>query len=266
MPKVCFCTPTFFSKPKEYFSKSLEASIPLVREAGWEEGCAVEMGNGYISYARALLLSRALEWGADYIFYLDHDLSWEPAALLKVLQAPGDVVAGTYRFKSPDEEYMGSPLFDSEGKVPVRRDGMISMLKVPAGFLKLSRTAVEMIIAQYPQLDFSRADKPHMYDVFNHGVILKTWFGEDYAFCFRWNLMKQKIWCVPDLNINHHGVNSDGTEFEFPGNYHQWLSAQSAKESADRAPRDRESSLEMHVCSKETEDGTGSRYLHGEIR
>ena len=234
----------------------MNASIPLVREAGYEEGAALEHGCAYVSYARSQLLSRALQWGADWIFFIDHDLSWEPGALLKVLQAPGDVVAGTYRFKSEDEEYMGSPWFEKDGKVLIRRDGMISMLKVPAGFLKISRTAVERILERYPQLDFSRPDKPYMYDIFNHGVIAKTWFGEDYAFCLRWKMMKQTIWCVPDLDITHHGKNSDGEAFAFPGNYHKWLKSQ--ENQPERGPAEKPSEQGSHVTCKELNTWQGN--------
>jgi hypothetical protein len=105
--KVVFCTPSLAGPTAPYIS-ALEQSIPLITGAGWEEGYAQEIGNPYISAARANMTRKALDAGADVLIYLDYDLSWRPPDLLTLLTTPGDVVAGTYRFKKDDEEYMGA--------------------------------------------------------------------------------------------------------------------------------------------------------------
>lgn len=226
--KVCFCVPVY-RKPEPEFLASLEKSIPVVKAAGWEEGSAWEVGHAYISYARTLLTRRAIMWDADQIVYLDSDVSHEPGDLLKLLETPGDVVVGTYRFKVEEEAYMGR-LARQEGEPLVSRaDGCLPLLLAPAGFMKISRVAVEMFARAYPDLDFSRpwVGGEHHYDLFNHGVIKvgedKVWFGEDYAFSLRWHQMGNPLWCIPDLNLGHHGVNGDGVRMHFMGNYRKWL-------------------------------------------
>lgn len=222
--KVVFCTPSLTGPYPQYLD-ALERSIGHVQNAGWDEGLALEIGNPYISWARAILACRALNAGADVIVYIDHDVSWGEYDLLKLLETPGDVIAGTYRFKKPEEEYMSSIYSDeSNGFRPkVRADGCISAECVPAGFLKITRGAIERFAAAYPELICNNAEiykqKGPIVDLFNHGVIDGIWYGEDYAFSHRWRALGGEIWLVPDLSITHY----DRHGKDFPGNFHNFL-------------------------------------------
>ena len=222
--KVVFCTPSLTGPYPQYLD-ALEKSVKRVQAAGWEEGWALEIGNPYISWARAILARRALNAGADVIVYLDHDVSWGESDLLKLLETPGDVVAGTYRFKKDSEEYMSSLVNDeNDGYRPIlRSDGCISAECVPAGFLKITRRAIERFGEAYPELICTCAElygqKGPILDLFNHGVMNGVWYGEDYAFSHRWRRIGGEIWIVPDLDITHH----DHKVGDFPGNLHKFL-------------------------------------------
>lgn len=217
--KVIFCLPTLV-KPYNQCIEALEASIPLIVEAGWEEGLAQEVGNPYISAARSAMTRKAMDVKADVIVYIDHDVSWDPNDLLKLIETEGDVVAGTYRFKSNEEEkYMGSLMSDEDGLPIVRAsDGALKAAMAPAGFLKVTKEALHKIAVKYPELLYG---DPFNYciDLFNHGANKGIWWGEDYAFCRRWLDMGEDIWTPPNMNIHHWG--SDGTCFK--GNLHEFL-------------------------------------------
>lgn len=214
--KVIFCTPSLAGPTAPYIS-ALEQSIPLITGAGWEEGYAQEIGNPYISAARANMTRKALDAGADVIVYLDYDLSWRPPDLLKLIEAPGDVVAGTYRFKQDAEEYMVAVHTDTLGRPLLRADGCIKTARVAAGFLKLTAAAIDRFMIAYPALCYGPPHKPAV-DLFNHGAFEGVWWGEDYAFCRNWTRACGDIWLVPDLSIAHHAG-----ERAFPGNYHEFL-------------------------------------------
>ena len=215
-PKVIFCIPTV-TKPYQQCLDSLAASNPLIHAAGWEEGMGNSIGNPYISMARQTMLTKAMRAGADVIVFIDHDLSWDSDALLKLIETEGDVVAGTYRFKKEEEEYMGAVLPDIHGRPQVRDDGCVLAHCVPAGFLKVTRAAVNRFTLTYPELMYTD-DGTLTVDLFNHGAHKGVWYGEDYAFSRRWNELGGQIWIIPDLNITHHTVKDS-----FPGNYHQYL-------------------------------------------
>lgn len=215
--KVVICVPTI-KKPYQQLLDSIEASIPALDAAGIEHQMVCEVGNPYISQARNVMLRKALDAGADQIIFLDHDISFPPDAILKLVQTKGDVVSGTYRFKQDEEKYMGC-LFTTKDKRPIVRpaDGAIHAEWVPAGFLRVSAEAVDKFMKTYPHLCYGLAFKPHV-DLFNHGAHKGIWYGEDYAFSRNWNDAGGFIWLVPDIDITHHSP-----EQSYPGNFHQFM-------------------------------------------
>ncbi len=166
--KAVFCVPTI-KKPYQVMLDSLEASIPLIRDAGWDEGMISEIGSPYISHARATMLRKALDADATVIVFLDHDLSWKPEDLLKLIETEGDVVAGTYRFKNDTGKYMGQCYPDMDGIPQVREDGAVKALCVPAGFLKITDDCVHAFMTHYPELCYGQRFYPKV-DLFNHGA------------------------------------------------------------------------------------------------
>ena len=214
--KVVFATPSLGGPLAPYIS-SLESSLPLIKAAGWEEGYAQEIGNPYISVARASMARKALDSGADVIIFLDYDLSWDPKDLLTLLETECDVVTGTYRYKSEPESYMGGIFTTDDGSPIVRPDGALKAQCAPAGFLKVTANAIRKFAKAYPELLFGDPLSPSV-DLFNHGAHNFVWWGEDYAFCRRWLDCGEDLWLVPNLNIHHHT-----TTETFKGNYHEYL-------------------------------------------
>lgn len=217
--KVVFATPSLKGPTAPYIA-ALEQSVPLIIAAGWDEAYVQEVGNPYISAARAIMTRKALDAKADVIVYLDYDLSWSPKDLLTLIETPGDVVAGTYRFKKDEVQYMGLINCEPDGRPKTRRDGCISATRVPAGFMKITTFAIDRFMRAYPHLVFG----PHFnssVDLFNHGAHERVWFGEDYAFSRNWIAAGGELWIVPDLDITHYSES-----MAYPGNFHKFLMAQ----------------------------------------
>jgi len=215
-PRLVIMTPTV-TRPYDAYLSSLEAAVPVLEEAGLDVKAVYEVGNAYISGARATLLRKALDARPDAVMFIDHDLSFTPAALKKLVFTKGDVVAGTYRFKEDGPpRYMGY-LHVVDGAIMAREDGALAATYAPAGFMKLTRSAVNHFMAKYPELVYGERCLPHI-DMFNHGAIDGLWHGEDYAFCKRWGEAGGDIWTVPDLDITHHT-----SEAAYPGNFWKFI-------------------------------------------
>lgn len=228
--RVAICTPTL-DRPTDAYLKALEESVPALEAAGWEHSAAFEVGNPYISAARASMLGKALKWGADAIVFIDDDVSWSPSDIVKLLEAEGDVVGGNYRYKTDDEaRFMGKPFLGDRGHPLLRdSDDAVMMLALPAGFLKVTRHGVMRFLKAYPELRMN-TEKPDEVnvDLFNHGVHNGTWFGEDFAFCRNWLGLGGDIFCVPDLDLVHNSRSRwDAHGFHpgkaYPSNYMQYL-------------------------------------------
>lgn len=204
----------------EPYKQSLRASAPLLNEAGWQDGMGCEFLNPYISFARANLTRRALDAQADIVVYIDYDLSWNPQDLVTLVETPGDVVCGTYRFKNDKEEYMGVIQTDERDVAITRADGCIAAMWGPAGFLKVTKEAIDKFMEGYPNLCMGPRYAPSV-DLFNHGVHERKWWGEDAAFGRNWRAIGGDVWIVPNLDLTHWAG-----EKPYPGNYHQFLMKQ----------------------------------------
>lgn len=223
------------SRPHPAYLAALEASVPHLDAAGIEHATCFEVGSPYISGARATLIRKAMNWGADAIVFIDDDVSWGPPDLAKLIKTDGDVVGGTYRFKLPGEpeQYMGVIDAGDDGRPIVRADGAMRASRLPAGFLKVTRRALDRFMEAYPQWSIIDADKKASPDLFHHGAQDGTWWGEDYAFCRNWLKAGGEVWLVPDLNLDHH--NPDGSVF--PGNFHNFaMRLPGGSESANPEP------------------------------
>lgn len=241
MPKVVIAVPTI-TRPLQATLDSLDSSIAAIKAAGWTLCGVGETGNPYISAARSAMLRKAMDANADVVVFIDHDLSWEPHALLQLIETPGDVVAGTYRFKREPVEFMGALLPDIHGFPQVREDGCVKAHSIPAGFLKITKNAVNRFMLEYPELCYGDRFALAV-DLFNHGAHHGTWYGEDYAFARRWREKCGDIWIVPDLTITHWAtvVKPDKSveHVPYPGNFHQYLRQQDGgSESANPQPHE----------------------------
>jgi len=194
----------------------MERSVPALDAAGIEHRMVFEVGSVYISWTRSNMLQKAMKTDADTFVFLDHDLSWKPEDLIRLINHPGDVAAGDYRYKQDKEEYMGKIFSGDDDRPEVRPDGTIKAHAVPAGFLKASRAAVERFKEAYPELKYG--PELEWIDLFNHGAYSGTWWGEDYAFSRRWRDLGGEIHLIPDLDITHHTADA-----AYPGNLHKFL-------------------------------------------
>ena len=218
MPKVIFCM-AVVGAPHPKTVESIEASVPLLEAAGWEHGIAQEFNNPYISFARAELIWKAFDNGADVAFMVDHDMEWEPEALMKVLNTEGDVVVGTYRYKKEEEEYMGFINLDHKNSPICREDGCVSAYGVPPGFMKITKAAVQRSMKANPELLYGDPLRPRM-DLFQHGAKDWLWWGEDYSFSQRYVKAGGELWIVPNVNVNHYNMQTGEC---FKGNFHEYL-------------------------------------------
>ena len=217
--KVVFCIPAYPFRPHQATIDSLRDSVPAIEAAGWLHGFVPEIGNPYISAARATMLYKALKADATDVVFIDQDVSWRPQDMVKLLSTKGDVVSGTYRFKTAEESYMCNIHSDPNTNTPIVRasDGAVKATRVPGGFLRVTRAAVNHFMEKYPDLCYGEYCDPYV-DLFNHGAHKRLWYGEDFAFSRNWIDAGGELWIVPDLNINHH----KGDEV-FAGNFHEYL-------------------------------------------
>lgn len=163
-----------------------------------------ECGNALIADARALIVAQFLASEADTLVFIDSDVCWEAGALLRLIDAPVDMVAGIYPQRKDPINYcvkwQNKPELWAE-------NGLLEVDGVPAGFMKVSRNQLEKMVEQYSDSEFYVETAPNQkcWALFADYRIGKHKMGEDYAFCKRWTEMGGKVWIDPEIKMGHIG-------------------------------------------------------------
>jgi hypothetical protein len=150
----------------------------------------------YMPQNRDSLTHGFLNSGATHMLCVDPDIGWGPAQVEALAQANQDFVSGVYAMKQPQRAPSASLLDAREG-------ALIEALHTAAGFLLLTRTCVERLVAAHPEL------------VYEHGSerICALWspsfegrpYSEDLTFCARWRALGGRIWVHPGVVVKRHG-------------------------------------------------------------
>lgn len=176
-----------------------------------------------ISMARNTLAAMFLaDSEATDLFFIDSDVGFDPAAVLKLLERPEHIVAGIYPLKR-DEGGFPVKIKTKEG-VPVGQGGLVEAELLPAGFIRIKREVFTYLAAAHPELKYedsvleidSGAAK-EAFDFFGMGVYGRRFRTEDYAFCQRWRDLGGQLWVYPDIDFQHVGSKA------YSANYHQYL-------------------------------------------
>lgn len=171
-----------------------------------------------VSRARNAAVAHFLEDKENtHLLFIDSDIIFEPEDVFKLLQAEKEVVAGIYPKKyivwdrlknNPEAERVDFPM---GGTLTMTEDNLIELDYLPTGFLLISRTAIEKIIAAHPELKYRNDIDGYMsagdnfYDLFKVGIRNGIYESEDWGFCSLWKGVGGKVLIHPDINVKHLG-------------------------------------------------------------
>ena len=127
---------------------------------------------------------------ADYVFFVDSDMTFPHNALLRLLVRNEDVIGATYSRRTPPITFLGEILKDQPDDAP---PGLLEMARIPTGCLLIRMSVFEKLKAPYFRF---RVDE-------TAGQII----GEDYDFSDRVRELGYRIWCDPVLSkeLGHLG-------------------------------------------------------------
>lgn len=208
------CTPFFMSVKK---------AVKQLKLFGYTVYSGLVIRDSFVQRARNRLVKQFRDSPADTMVFLDDDLSWDAADIVRLILTPGEIVAGMYPLKTPGKEIYPSGINLKDGYPILRPDGCLSTWGTQAGFMKIERSVFDKLTKAHPEQMYCAKvnNKPTdvYYDFFPQGVYEERWWGEDYSFCRLWTDIGGKIWILPDINFIHYGMDDK----EYKGNYHEFL-------------------------------------------
>lgn len=169
-----------------------------------EEACAahrlplrLDLGGGdaLVGRGRASVLARFLESGASHLLFVDPQVAFTPADVLRLLAA--------------DKEVIGAE--PCRGEVPARsaaapRDGDTPVAAVDAGFMMIRRDAAARMSRAYPALrarlgDVHAAHAGKAVMLFDSMIDPQTgqYLTDDESFCRRWRDLGGVVWLAASV-------------------------------------------------------------------
>ncbi len=143
---------------------------------------------------------RFLQSDATHLLCVDPDLGWSGVDVLKLLEARQDFVSGIYARKQADRA--------PAAEFSTAREGpLIEAESVGAGFLLLTRSCLERLVAAHPELHLER-DGHNVCALWQPQFNGRAHYGEDTTFCGHWRALGERIWVHSQVVLKRHGETS----------------------------------------------------------
>jgi hypothetical protein len=208
---VFIAIPVMDGKPEPQCTMSLLGAFRLLDDAGIRYDLSLEVGNCHVDDARNGLVRVFRETDCTDLVFIDADVGFDPAALLRLLQHDADVVAGVYPKKEDPANFPVKPLSSTENVMERRAvGGLVEVEGAPTGFMRISRSAIEKMVEANKHRQFRGQNHPP--DAVPYTILFERtyedghrWSG-DYAFCRKWRELGGKVYVDPEMDFAHVGA------------------------------------------------------------
>lgn len=223
-----------------------------------------------ITRARNLLTKQFMDSGATHLLFIDADISWDPAAIYRLLEKNEGVVSTSYPKKFYDwkriedrlQRGSGEPIqqagLDFNLNVMTREvqvtNGFAEVLDAATGFMLVKREAMERMYAHYnPELlvvnDLVGArqtikDYVALFDCMIDPDTKRS-LSEDFAFSRRWQQLGERVHMDLGMPLGHTG------SFHFEGDVRLRLQTPEGRDSLRKPSFTRETDIEVQTVKKQ---------------
>lgn len=203
---VLIATPTLDGGLDARYVSALLRSTDALRAQKIRYEVNFELGNSLIADARNQLASRFLRGECTDLVFIDSDVVWQPADLLRLLAWPVPLVAGVYQRKSSKLDF--SVKFGT--KIGARGE-LITAERVGTGFMRIRRDCLEKMSGAHPELRLVDAKDPanrKLFALFDTSIVEGQFVGEDFTFCDRWRALGGEVLVDPKIRLAHYGLHA----------------------------------------------------------
>lgn len=205
--KIFIATPAYSGKVHAQFAVSLADTGAFLQANGFHPMMHITTSGSLIVAERNRILERFWQSPCDRLLCIDGDLGWPADVVLKLIQYNKEFVGGVY----PARKIKGFTFrtLHNEDNSIVSEGPLIKMEYIPAGFMLITRSAIQKMRDKFPELYYSpkdpRSDTESTYCLFNTEVWNGEFWGEDYVFCRRARQAGVDIWVDPFIQFDHDG-------------------------------------------------------------
>jgi len=202
---------------------SHDGTVNVWHAAALAETCKIGLSKNinvipvYMSYdslvqrARNDIFKLAIDMQVDDLFFVDTDQDWNPADFFRMLDHDVEVVGAAVPKKSDQEQYNVKMEMTSS----VEDNGLVSVLSVGAGFMRISKSALAKVWETCQEYQEPHRDQPSR-SVFEVKITDGVLYSEDVTFCQKWRDLGGTVWLDPMVNCAHSGHK------RWVGNFYEW--------------------------------------------
>jgi hypothetical protein len=206
---------TFFYKHQactEYTASVVATAIILNKLNIKFDYCPIN-GNFHMEVVVNSLLASFLndDDEATDLIMIDSDESWKPEHLVRLLLHDKEIVSGAY-LKCQDKKEYAVDLKTAEdgsylGKVTPDGNCLLEAKRIAAGFLKISKTALQKWVKAFPD-NWYWMDGKKCYSFFYNKIENNCFTGMDYCFADSMKAAGVQLWVDPVCDIQHWNITS----------------------------------------------------------
>jgi hypothetical protein len=161
----------------------------------------------------------------SHLLFIDADIAFDPAAVLRYLAFDKGVVAGIYPIKKlnihelrrlsiDDDRAAEAASYDYSSKMDLGDDclpqeGFARVPYAACGFMLIRREVLKAMVLHYPELqyqdDFTGYEAEASYAFFDTMIHDGHSLPEDYSFCQRWKAIGGEVWGDVASRFDHIG-------------------------------------------------------------
>lgn len=189
--KILIAVPCMDQVPAQFAQ-----SLAMLQKVG---DCALAFNMGSLIYtSRNELAKMAIKMEADYVFWLDSDMTFEPDTLVRMMRTMEenslDILTGLYFRRVPPY----SPVLFDQLKIRGNACQFTEFKEIPTGLFEVGACGFGCVLMKTdPFIDVQARHGNCFAPIANN--------GEDVAFCWRARNCGYKIYCDPSIKLGHVG-------------------------------------------------------------
>lgn len=207
--KVMIATPAYSGKVDIPYAVSLAETTVALRLHGIEVVPALKPSGSLLVAERNRLVQEFWDSDCTHMLCVDGDLGWPSQAVLAMLEAKKEFVAGVYPARGVEKTFLFRPVYQENGSIETDQH-LLKMQYIPAGFMLIARPAIAKMREAHPDLRYEPKDPRNNpeagYCFFNTEVWEGEFWGEDFVFCRKAREAGVDIWVDPLIQFNHAGT------------------------------------------------------------
>ena len=233
-PTIFIATPMYGGMCAGKYTASMLQLIPAMEARGWKYHFLFRFNESLIDRARNALAVNFLVSDATHLLFIDADIGFEAADIIKMVESDKDVICGIYPSKTinwhsvseaaksgvPPEDlhlYTGTwvvNFVDYNDEVTVKGDEPFEVWNGGTGMMLIKRHVFEILEKRVERYRVNEMD--HIMRQFESKGIPRFFatsidplsnvlLSEDYHFCRLWREEGGKIWAAPWVRLAHVG-------------------------------------------------------------